>query len=466
MGPGSILFDLTQLVLRAGYKTPTGIGRVELAYARHFLRARRDSTRFLIAMPGIRRILSADTVERYIDATEASWGLPSPQGEQNERRLTEFLEFPFPSSPNKRGPAPSNRLALAADLIAGAAYSVLSKAPLINRRSPAPLHYINVSGSRISPSWVYRWLERTPEAKGVFLLHDLIPLTHPEYVRPKAVERHRRYVQRVAGAASLIVANSHFTQTSLETFGRQNNIALPPIMTAPLAVEDTFTKIADQTVSNAGHPYFVFVSTIEPRKNHLMLLQVWQRLVEKFGAAAPKLVLVGRRGWENENILDVLERGATVRNHVLECNTLPDHTLISLLRGARAVLVPTHVEGFGLPVAEALALRVPVICSDIEPFHEIAGDIPDYVDALAGRGWIKLIADYAQPGSARRKAQLERIARYQPQLWESHFAAIENGLQTLSADGKFASRLRAKPSQADHPDDRADFQRPESRPVH
>ena len=91
------------------------------------------------------------------------------------------------------------------------------------------------------------------------------------------------------------------------------------------------------------------------------------------GASSPRLVLVGHRGWENENVIDVLERSRGLAPFLVEASGLSDAGLASLVRGATAVVGPSSVEGFGLPVAEALSLGVPVIASDISAHKEVGG---------------------------------------------------------------------------------------------
>jgi glycosyltransferase involved in cell wall biosynthesis len=87
--------------------------------------------------------------------------------------------------------------------------------------------------------------------------------------------------------------------------------------------------------------------------------------MEELGAAAPRLVLIGQRGWETENAIDMLERCPTLRGVVFERANVPDVEAARLVKGARALLLPSFAEGFGFPLVEALALGVPVLCSDL-----------------------------------------------------------------------------------------------------
>jgi glycosyltransferase involved in cell wall biosynthesis len=176
-------------------------------------------------------------------------------------------------------------------------------------------------------------------------------------------------------------------------------------------------------------PYFVMLSTIEPRKNHQWLLRLWQRLVETQGEAAPRLVLIGGRGWENEAVFKMLDRMHGVSRHVAECSGLDDAALGGVLRGARALLSPSLAEGYGLPVAEALALGTPVIASDLPAHREVAAGCAELLDPLDGAAWLSAIADYAAEASPRREAQRQKLAAYRAPSWDAHCAAALNVLR-------------------------------------
>nr|WP_237442515.1 glycosyltransferase family 1 protein [Saccharibacter sp. 17.LH.SD] len=166
-----------------------------------------------------------------------------------------------------------------------------------------------------------------------------------------------------------------------------------------------------------GRPYFVCLSTIEPRKNHLLLLLLWRRMIEQLGNTVPVLVIIGKRGWENENVVDLLERCPTLENHVIECQALSDTDVHAILCGSKGLLFPTFVEGFGLPVSEALARGVPVLCSDIPVLREVGGNVAEYLDPLNGQAWQEAVADYKDNG-IRRNAQLQRLEEWHTISWE------------------------------------------------
>jgi glycosyltransferase involved in cell wall biosynthesis len=274
----------------------------------------------------------------------------------------------------------------------------------------------------------YRAIKRR-NIKSVFMVHDLIPLTHAEYCRPGVDQIHQRRIHTALKHADGLVANSQATLDSLAVEARNANLPLPPSIVAHLASGVTARP---QSPRPLDAPYFLMLGTIEPRKNHWFILHVWRRLVEKRGAVAPKLVVIGRRGWECENVVDMLDRCASLRDVVIEEADCSDERLHAFLQHAQALLFPSFVEGYGMPLAEALTLNVPVIASDLDVFHEIADDIPDYLDPLDGPGWIDRIQAYADLDSPERTAQLKRIEKFREPSWAEHFERVDAFLDALN----------------------------------
>ena len=266
----------------------------------------------------------------------------------------------------------------------------------------------------------------------VFFLHDLIPVSHPEYCRAGESDRHHVRLETILSVGKGVIVNSLATRDELYDFAAARNLPVPPCAVASLAPARLPAPFHGRPEKR---PYFVILGTIEPRKNHSLLLHLWRQLVAEFGDDAPKLVVIGQRGWECEQVVDLLDRCAALQGHVIELPRCEDRELSTWLAHAQALLFPSFIEGFGMPLVEALMLGVPVIASDLPVFREIAGEIPLYLDPLDGPGWRRAVLEFVRPDSMARQAQIERIESYAPPTWEQHFAVVEDLLKEIDVSG-------------------------------
>lgn len=380
-----ILIDITRLLDR-GIKgrLPTGVDRVSLAYVAHFARHARAVVRFR----GRTLLLSQAHSQRLFDLLLA----PPPDFEEHVVFLIGRAFFKWHADRKFAGA-----------FLFNTGHHGLEKASY-----PGQL--------------------RRQGVKPLFLVHDLIPISHPEYCRPGELGRHVTRMNNVLELAAGVIANSQATLDELQSYAHRTCRAMPPAVAAPLAAAPL---PAPDEMRLLDAPYFVMLGTIEPRKNHWLLLQVWRKLVEKLGEHAPRLVVVGQRGWECENVVDLLERCEPLQGFVKEFPACSDRELATWLHHAQALLFPSFAEGYGMPLVEALTMGVPVIASDLPVFHEIAGNIPDYLDPLDGMGWMASIEAYAMPGAADRPAQLARLQEFVPPAWDMHFRWVEELLDHL-----------------------------------
>ena len=285
--------------------------------------------------------------------------------------------------------------------------------------------YLNVSQFPLELDGFFRWADRRPGIDNVFFLHDILPLETPEYFKPAEYPRHLRRLRTVArrGRAAIVSTSvvREGLQRRLAELGRRDM----PILVAPPPADPSF-RVRPPTETLVGRrPYFVVCGTIEPRKNHSLLLHIWRDVVARLGRLAPKLVVIGVRGWENEHVIDLLERCPSLRGHVIEASGLPTPSVKRLLLGARALLMPSFAEGYGLPVVEALAAGVPVIASDIPVFHEIGAGRLLTIDPTDGPKWREAICAFSRGKSPQRRELIVRNANYVAPEWPSFFAAIE-----------------------------------------
>ena len=263
----------------------------------------------------------------------------------------------------------------------------------------------------------------------VFFLHDLIPLTHPEYSSPGEPQRHAQRVRHAIRLGHGLIVNSEATRVGLEAHASALELPLPPTVVAPLAPGWTAAPVRGPRPLAA--PHFVVLGTIEPRKNHLLLLCLWRTLVQRLGPAAPHLVVIGRRGWQCQETFNLLDRCESIQPYVHEMAQCSDASLSNWLQHAQALLFPSFTEGFGMPAVEALVHGLPVIASDLAVLRESVADVPDYANALDGARWLQLIDSYRQETSPHRRAQLQRLQSFSPTGWELHHRRIQSLLDHL-----------------------------------
>ena len=436
-----VVLDITRLLRRASQSTPTGIDRVEMAYVRHLL----DSTQyngqaaFVARMRATSWYLNADTVASFIDAMDLRWKWSETRITRRELATIEgFLGVSSGSLSSLKAGGPPNSIVRELRLPTKRLVSPANLLPFIRRpRLSRGAVYLNVSHEGLKTAGSVRRHGLRP----VYFVHDLIPITHPEYVRPGEDKEHEQRMRVVLSSGEAIVCNSTHTREQLGVFAQRSDIAMPRNFVCPLGIEEEFGT--EDVEPSPSHPFFLAVGTIEPRKNHLVLLHAWRGLVEKLGPAAPKLVIVGRRGWENENVIDIIERCQSLGGHVLECNRLPDVHLRWLMKRARAVLFPSFAEGYGLPLFEALALRVPVICSNLQAFIEVAGPVPHYLDPVDGLGWARLIEEYAKPHSELRDYQMGQLATIKIPRWADHFSVVDEIIDSIAAPSPLKAARRS-----------------------
>ena len=273
------------------------------------------------------------------------------------------------------------------------------------------------------------WLAKR-KCRTIVFVHDLIPIQFPEYSHPREKHRHTQRMRNTMRHAAGIIVNSSCTASALDSFAREQNLPCPPILVNPLG-HDLPEPDEMHLPADLRRPYFMILGTIEPRKNHLLILTLWREMARRLGDRTPQLVVVGRRGWECEQVVDMLERCETIHPHLIELNNASDELVAALIKGARALLMPSFAEGFGMPVQESLAWETPVITTPLAAIKEFAGDIPVYAEPHDGARWLELIEDYAQPDSRQRATQMARLTRFRDTRWPEHFAKLEEFLASL-----------------------------------
>lgn len=426
-----IAYDVARLLLGALAVTPRGIDRVDFRYARFLFEAWPGDCFGTLPTPwGVRRY-DRRRVLQGLDRLEQLW---SETVQSHEDRVLLWIKARLSGKPDPKAEmshgldravtSPASRIL---ELLSVAGFSFGAS---VVKAVPKNAIYVNVGQVGLAIPRIVSWLRHRPDIKSVFMLHDVIPLERPELVSSKDQRRHRRIVDRTARYASGLIASTAAAREAVLNALCSRGRSKIPVETVPFPVAPVFLENdgPDQELSECD--YFVVCGTIEPRKNHHLLLNVWRELVAQRGQRAPKLIIVGSPGWGAGSVLGALERCRTLHDRVILARGLSSPALRRLIGHAKALLMPSFAEGFGLPIIEALAVGTPVIASDIPAHREIAGNLAVYRDPTDGPGWLADVCMFADGSKAASEIR-RRVGAYRPTTWSEYFIRIERFLRTF-----------------------------------
>lgn len=422
-----IAYDATRLFLGPLSLTPRGIDRVDLAYARHFFQdSEEDCCALLPTAWGIRSF-PRERVLRGLARLDELWAENKQPDEDEVWAGLKLRLQGGAGAPHRRR---SSAFALAARMT-----SLLNATGIgfgddvVTSLKPGTI-YVNVGQIGLAFPLLLRWLDRRRDVRPLFMLHDVIPLETPEYVAASAVKGHAAMVDQTARRAAGLIVTTRTAQTAIEAELARRRAPALPTLTLPLPIPAIFREPANPDPVLAGIPYFVVCGAIEPRKNHLLLLEVWKRLHRRLGTATPHLVIAGAMGWQGRNIGDRLRRSGELAPYLHLVNGLSTPALKRLISGARALLMPSFIEGFGLPVVEAGAVGTPVVASDIPAHREVAHPATIFVDPIDGPGWEAAVLRLADHGIAPGRLSADFV----PFTWDEYFVALSTFCRTIEAD--------------------------------
>jgi glycosyltransferase involved in cell wall biosynthesis len=214
----------------------------------------------------------------------------------------------------------------------------------------------------------------------VVTVHDLGPLTHPEYFSKSRPWLRKLGLQRALNKAALIVSVSAATAEAIESLaGRTLGERLRVI---PEGVSEEFFEAAPVDCLNeldmpaTGTPYYLWTGSINPRKNLANVIKAFEAIANE---CAQHLVLAGGLGWDADRELGIISNSAQAAR-IHRTGFVSDLQLRALYQNASAYVYVSFMEGFGLPILEAMAGGCPVITSNISSMPEVVGDAGLLVD--------------------------------------------------------------------------------------
>lgn len=291
--------------------------------------------------------------------------------------------------------------------------------------------------------WTYPLPLRVPGTPNIYTLHDLVPLRLPY----TTLDKKNRYLQLMKWiaktAAHIVTVSEHSRRDIVEILGvdpaKVTNTYQAVTIPAKLREkpEDLIQREIESTFGLKYKGYFLFFGSIEPKKNIGRMMEGYLAS----GAESP-LVVIGAQAWKSAEELRMIQaekvraqirgQGKVPVPNIIQLDYAPFSLLVTLIRGARAVLFPSLYEGFGLPILESMLLGTPVLTSNTSSIPEVAGEaalmvnpydtreIAEGIRALETRP--ELRADFAERG--RKQAMLFSEAAYQARLSHVYDAVL------------------------------------------
>ncbi len=293
-----------------------------------------------------------------------------------------------------------------------------------------------------SPWFELDYAELAAHARGrlglrlAVLLHDVIPVRRPEWVDRGTARVYRDWYTAVLPLADVVFANSQATADDLSSWCARDNVSLRrPVRPVPIgtgfgAVTDQLGKPSGTLPATlegllGGRPYVLFVSTVEARKNHLLLFRVWRWLLEEMGPErVPDLVFAGKVGWMVSDLMSQIENSRNLdgRLHVVE--GLDDRELRAVYAGCLFTVFPSFYEGWGLPVSESLAMGKPCVASNATALPEAGGRLARYFDPFDVNDAARVIRQVLEDRQGLAAWQDEVRLGFQPITWHQTASAI------------------------------------------
>ena len=265
-------------------------------------------------------------------------------------------------------------------------------------------------------------MKRKAGSRHVIICHDIIPIQFPEWYTPTDVAGFRTYYDLAFANADRVMFTSNQTAADAAGYCRTIGLTIKDSAVVPMG-SDIAPKLAAGVALPDGieaGKFALFVSTIEPRKNHRLLVEAWRSLIQSGNIAKSdfKLVFVGRRGWKMGTFLEDLAADSLLKDSVIHLENVDDARLARLYVDAGFCLYPPKFEGFGLPIVEALSYGKALLVANAGPMPEIAGDFAIALDPDSSQAWAEAIGKWIGNPEERNAWARRAAEEYRPLTWD------------------------------------------------
>ena len=273
--------------------------------------------------------------------------------------------------------------------------------------------------------------KRNSQTKFVLLVHDLIPIYARETCDQGTARVFEEFMRRAARHVDHYLSVSEHTAKDLKRYIATLGLPEPNVtVTRNGSSFDEFSPSHSSpdeiNPENVPARFVLFVATIEGRKNHRLMLELWRRMLDE-GDDPPDLVCVGRVGWKSEAFVTELIETDHLNGKVLLLQDVSDTFLKSLYDRCLFTVFPSFYEGWGLPVGESLAAGKICVSSDRSSIPEVAGEMGLYIDIDDPEQSLTVIRRLISDAEFRRKLETKIRREYSPVTWRSVAQAVVSG---------------------------------------
>lgn len=266
--------------------------------------------------------------------------------------------------------------------------------------------------------------------------YDLIPVIYPQFCVGDVASKFTEYLYRLSWGSSGVLCISEQTRRDYEALCLKIGAPQPPtcVITLGDSLSDQTGEISEQINDLMARPFILFVSTIERRKNHEVLYRAYHLLC-KAGQRdlLPIMVFVGMPGWGVGDLLKDIEIDPLTQDLIVQLNHVSDAELNNLYKNALFCVYPSLYEGWGLPVAEALALGKALLVSDQGSLPEVGGDLVAYLPPWNAQAWADGILDLLT-SPEKIKAMESRVRQeYKVHRWAETAVKVVSFIEQLTA---------------------------------
>ena len=412
--PITVFYDVTRLLARKDKPFATGIDRVDLEYFKQHINKSSITVKCVALVDNKIKRLDESIIKSYVDQLSQVWS--------GIRKSIDSSLYQQLSTKNYINSSRINRFKL--KWLGNLSFD----ASQFQSNPANEVYYFNASHIGVlslKPHLCNRFFQCL-HASVVTYVHDIIPLTHSQYSTKAAQKKLKNYLENAINHRHTFIFNSEFTKNSFhQYFGLQDKNTRTFIQ-YPILNNPAQGEIRQFIIELSEHNYFLTVGTIEPRKNHYFLLKIWERAIHKevlikpsssyrtrsgiqtnqqvmdsclalqgsrvlqsmHGASDdrrndafqgflnkrqsfPKLVIIGKRGWNNDKTFKLLDKLKAKSDSIIEINDASDAEVQFLTSNCQVVLLPSLIEGFNIPLMDSINLNTKVIASNIDVHKEI-----------------------------------------------------------------------------------------------